>query len=85
MRPMEGDISPSSDLEWEFWRAFNIFHFIFTQDERAEIFAESFRMGVNYNLVIYRHVKKRYPDLGWTDEMNEGMILIDDLLRRDKE
>ena len=80
MKPKDTDILQQSELEWEFMRAFNIFHFLFNQDDRAEIYAESFGAGENLMSVIYRHVKKRYPDLGWTDAMDEEIDKMDKIL-----
>ena len=68
MKPVDIDAVPNPEAEWEFMRATNVFQFLFKSDNRVEVYVKSFCTGENLTFVIHRHVKMRYPDLGWMSD-----------------
>lgn len=65
-------------------RAMNIFQILFRQEERVEIYVKSFASGVNLAFFVYHAVKKKYPSLRWTIDIEEGMAKVEELLSKAK-
>jgi hypothetical protein len=66
LKPVDFYSIPNPELEWDYVRASYIFQFLYNQKDRDKIISGSKGTMVGLTAKIYRHVKKRYPNLGWS-------------------